>query len=352
MSYEDGWAAMRLEMPPRIPRTEYSAPNHWELVKAVTGIDVALDSPAPEKNRASLAFMKAWNYDFFWSTGIARQIFGDKRTSMGHAEYAAGGVDRNDNVFRLYDDPEQALDFDPWEAYGPRDRDSIRLDFEKKYRANAAAHPDGVNMTGIYVTLVSGLIDIFGWEIMLTMAGLDREKFALLVDRYASWIGQYVEALAAADAPVAMIHDDFVLSAGPIFHPDFYRARLFPHYRRFFGMLRDSGKKVMFTSDGDYSLFIDDLARAGVDGFVMEPMTNMRYIAEKYGRTHVFIGNADTRILLRNDRAAIRAEVERCIAIGRDCPGFFLAVGNHIPSNTPVDAALYYNEVYEKLSRR
>ena len=38
--------------------------------------------------------------------------------------------------------------------------------------------------------------------------------------------------------------------------------------------------------------------------------------------------------------------------IGKSCPGFFLAVGNHIPANTPVESALYYNEVYEELGRR
>jgi hypothetical protein len=38
--------------------------------------------------------------------------------------------------------------------------------------------------------------------------------------------------------------------------------------------------------------------------------------------------------------------------IGKRCPGFFLAVGNHLPTNTPVDNALWYNEAYEKLGRR
>jgi uroporphyrinogen-III decarboxylase len=84
----------------------------------------------------------------------------------------------------------------------------------------------------------------------------------------------------------------------------------------------------------------------------MEPMTDMAYIAEKYGQTHVFIGNADTRILLNGSRAEIRTEVERCMAIGKSCPGFFLAVGNHIPSNTPVENVLYYEQVYEELSKR
>jgi hypothetical protein len=40
------------------------------------------------------------------------------------------------------------------------------------------------------------------------------------------------------------------------------------------------------------------------------------------------------------------------MALGKPCPGFFLSVGNHIPPNTPVENALYYNQVYEELARR
>ena len=40
MSYEDGWAAINLDMPARIPRTEYSAESHWDLIRTVTGINV------------------------------------------------------------------------------------------------------------------------------------------------------------------------------------------------------------------------------------------------------------------------------------------------------------------------
>ena len=29
-----------------------------------------------------------------------------------------------------------------------------------------------------------------------------------------------------------------------------------------------------------------------------------------------------------------------------------MAVGNHIPANTPVENSIYYSEVYEELSRR
>ena len=207
-------------------------------------------------------------------------------------------------------------------------------------------------MTGIYVTCISGLIDIFGWEMLLLAAGMDPTSFGEMTNRYASWIRQYFDALAESDVPVVMIHDDIVWTSGAIFRPEWYRKYVFPNYKKYFAPLIESGKKIMFTSDGNYTEFIDDIARCGVHGFVLEPTTDMKYIAEKYGKTHVFIGNADTRILLSGTRQQIRDEVKRCIDIGKDCPGFFMAVGNHIPPNTPVENALYYNEVYEEVSKR
>ena len=43
---------------------------------------------------------------------------------------------------------------------------------------------------------------------------------------------------------------------------------------------------------------------------------------------------------IREDAELIRAEVERCMSLGRNCPGFIMAVGNHIPPNTPVENAI------------
>jgi len=352
LSFTDGWAAINLEMPGRVPRTEYSAESHWDLIKAVTGIDVGVESPGEVKTAAARAFRLAWNYDFAWSTLIARQALGQYHTSMGHAVYAAGGVDYDDKIGSAFETPEQVLAFDPLESLGQRDRGEMIRSYEEQYRANCAAFPECVNMTGVYITLVSGLIDLFGWDLLLTAAGMDPEGFGELTNRYSAWIQQYFDALAEADVPVVMIHDDMVWTSGAIFNPQWYREYVFPNYKRQFAPVIESGKRVLYTSDGSYTEFIDDVADCGVHGFVMEPTTDMAYIAERYGKTHVFVGNADTRILLYGTKEQIRAEVERCMAIGKHCPGFFMAVGNHIPPNTPVDNALYYNEVYEELSRR
>ena len=133
MSYEDGWAALNLEMPKRIPRTEYSATMHWDLIKVVTGIDVGVDSPDEVKKRAQIAFMQAWNYDFFWSTLIGHDEFGQWQSDMGHAEYAAGGVDRRDTIYSPYKTAEDVLSFDPWEKLGAKDRGELIRRFETHY---------------------------------------------------------------------------------------------------------------------------------------------------------------------------------------------------------------------------
>jgi hypothetical protein len=64
MSYEDGWAALNLDMPARIPHTEMSADwYHGPLVEAVTGIPIRPDMPFSEREKACAPFVAAWNYD-------------------------------------------------------------------------------------------------------------------------------------------------------------------------------------------------------------------------------------------------------------------------------------------------
>ena len=75
-------------------------------------------------------------------------------------------------------------------------------------------------------------------------------------------------------------------------------------------------------------------------------------LAEKYGKSKVIIGNIDTRILTFGTREQIFREVRRCTNIGRNCPGYFFAVGNHIPHNVPLKNTLYYLDLVKKLGRR
>ena len=67
---------------------------------------------------------------------------------------------------------------------------------------------------------------------------------------------------------------------------------------------------------------------------------------------HVMIGNVDCRILTFGTREAIEAEVRRCAAVGKPCPGYFFAVGNHIPYNIPIENVELYFDLINRLGRR
>lgn len=321
-------------------------------MQEVTGIQVDSNSTEELQQRASNEFRKAWDYGFVWNILIHNQVLDKCRTRMGHASYATDGTDYSAEIFCPFEDPEDAIDFQPMEVYGRQEHRKLVEDFNRDYRLRCQQVPDAVNTTGVYITLVSGLLEIFGWDILLMALGMDPEGFGETANRYAEWMQQYFDALADCESPVVKVHDDIVWTSGPFVRPEWYRKYVFPNYKKFFAPLREAGKKIIFTSDGNYTQFVDDIADCGVSGFVLEPTTDMKYVAEKYGKTHAFIGNADTRILLNGSKEEIYEEVKRCMDIGKKCPGFFMAVGNHIPSNTPVENALYYNEVFEKLRKR
>ncbi|MCI0494219.1 hypothetical protein L0Z72_04360 [candidate division KSB1 bacterium] len=352
MSLETGMAAVNLEMPPRIPRVEFDAETHWELVKKVTGIDVSVESSDEVRNKATRTFIQAWNYDIKLEPLIGDPELDAKRTCMGHSVYAAGGVDYNTNIYCPFKSPEEVYAFDPWETFGAKNKSELIHRFNEHYRKNCELCPDLVNMTGTYVTLFSGFISIFGWDLLLTAGGLDPVALGEVANRYASWMLQFYEALAESETPVIYSHDDIVWTSGAVFHPEWYRKYIFPNYKKYYAPLIEAGKKVIFISDGNYSDFIDDIAATGAHGFFFEPLTDLKYIVEHYGKTNIIIGNADTRVLLSGTKQDIRREVERCISFGKNCPGYFIGVTNMIPHNTPVENALFYNEVYEELCWR
>ncbi|HUT24993.1 MAG TPA: uroporphyrinogen decarboxylase family protein [Sumerlaeia bacterium] len=353
MSYEDGWAAVNLRMPKRVPRFEPSAAEyHWDLVKAVTGIDVSVDSPHEERFRAQQAFVRAWNYDIYFGCAVGHNVLGEKLTHMGHAEYAQKGRDFDANVSCPFRSPEEVLAFDPWETFAERDFDARLRLFNDQYRAQCEAFPTALNTTGIYTTLMSAMIAIFGWDMLLSAAAISPDGFGEVVNRFASWIQQYYDACAHCDADVIYSHDDMVWTQGPFIHPDWYRKYIFPNLEKLWAPLRAAGKKIMFVCDGNYTPFLDDVAACGNHGFWFEIFTDLEAVARKFGQTHFIIGNVDCRVLTFGSKADIRAEVERCMALGKPCPGYFLCVSGHIPPNVPVENALYYNEVYEELSVR
>lgn len=148
MGYQDAMDALCLKMPKRIPRTEYSASAHWDLIREVTGYPVTTESSDQDKNAASSAFEKAWDFGFTWNISTYHEIFGDYYTKMGHAVYAAGGTDFSMEISCPFESEDQVYGLDLFETYGVVDIQKQKKVYEENYRLVSLAHPDQVNMTG------------------------------------------------------------------------------------------------------------------------------------------------------------------------------------------------------------
>lgn len=343
MSYRIGWEAINLDMPERVAHTEYC--SHPLLVQAITGIDPRVDASG------WVAFYDAVGYDLIWDTNDGPPWEG-RQTSMGHAVFQQDGTDFDTNVHCPFTCPEEVLEFDPVAEYGVPDVEERARYFEAIYQAGQSGHPNQIYTAGYYKTIFSACIQSFGWEMFLCAAPLDYERFDRVLEGFFQISMANFLAWARTSAPVFICHDDIVWTQGPVFHPAWYRRYIFPRYTKLWRVIKESGKKLLFCSDGDFTQFVDDIAEAGADGFIFEPLTDLRYIVERYGQSKVIIGNVDTRILTFGNRSDIHAEVKRCMDFGKPCPGFFIAVGNHIPHNVPISNALYYFELVEELGRR
>lgn len=352
MSHENGWKAINLEFADKVPRTEYSTASNWPLLKKVTGIDTTIEENRPE---AQKKFYDIWDYSLQWSILVGGGFLkenGGRTTSMGHAVYQNDGADFNDDVFQAFETPEDVLKIDPCEEYGQFDQQDLIRRFEDHYQRNHQNSPNTVTMSGIYITMFSGLIDILGFDMLLMTMGLYEKEFSKFIDGYYHWIKQFFDAYAKTDIPVMMVHDDLCWTEGPVTHPEWYRQYIFPHIKNLIKPVKEAGKKILFTSDGTIDEFYDDIVDAGADMVFMEPTCDIRKFAEKHGERCGFCGGMDCRDIIYGDFASIEKKMKDLMEFGKRYPGFVLAVGNHLPPDTPVDKALFYNEMYEKYAYR
>jgi hypothetical protein len=328
MSYTIGMDVIRLKPAPRLAHTEYCSND--ALKRAVC---------APGQS-----FEDAWECDLIWSTNDGPVPWGDRGrvTDMGHAEFLEGGIDRREPRPCPFKDPEDVWRFDAVKEYGLPEFDDLVAYYEREYQKQQRAHPNQVFTGGYYKTIVSGAIEAFGWEMLLTAAA-DEDRFEQVLDSIFRLSMHHYKAWAKTSIEVFICHDDMVWTQGAFMPPAFYRKVIFPRYAELWAVLKRAGKKVLFCSDGNWTAFVDDIAAAGADGFIFEAMTALEPTAAKYGKTHVIVGSkVDCRTVTFGDRKAIQAEIDATLAIAMDCPGFMFAVGNHLPSNVPLENALFY----------
>lgn len=336
MSYQIGIDTIHLRPTPRLAHTEYC--DHEPLMKQVTG-------KAKWDGLGDGDFAAAWDYDLVWVTDDGP--FGNwkqhgRATNMGHAEYVEGGTDFAATEACPFTDVEQVYAFDATTEYPLPSHDELVAYYTRQFAKRTAHQPDVVVPGGYYKTIISGAIDAFGWD-MLLLAAAEPEPFAKVLDTIFRRTLAHVRAQAATDIEVFIQHDDFVWTAGAFMNPAFYRSEIIPRYAELWRLLHDAGKKVLFCADANWSEFLDDIAHAGADGFIFEPMMPLEPVVQRYGQTHVIAGSkVDCRTMAFGTAEQVIREIDETLELAMDCPGFIFAVGNHIPANVPIEHCRLY----------
>ena len=336
MSYDIGLRTLQLQPTERLAHTDYV--SNYDLVRAITGRDPLTDGGAMR------AFADAWDMDLNWCVhdGPIDWSVAGRNTDMGHAEFLEHGIDKRDTVSCPFTDPEEVWNFDAVEEYGLPDFDDLVALYENWYQTSQAANPNQIVTGGYYKTIVSGAIQAFGWE-MLLVAAADPKRFAKVLDGFYQRTLYHMRAWAKTSVKVIIQHDDMVWTQGPFMHPSFYREVIFPRYAKLWEPLREAGKIVLYCSDGTFTEFVDDIVAAGANGLIFEPTTELEQVVSRHGQTTAIVGSKlDCRTLTFGSQAQIKSEIDATLALAFDCPGFMFAVGNHIPSNVPVDNARFY----------
>ena len=344
MSFDRGRKALNLEMTDRIPQVEFI--DHDDFTLKIAGVDTRDPVQRPQ---AWPALAHVLDLDMAWN--IVELPISGRFTKLGHAEWSETDA-KDAETFCPFTSIEDVLAFDPVAEWGIMEHDEMVKAFQANLDWCKLAYPDTLYPGGRYYSLFSSCIHAFGWEMFLFAARYDEAAFARVLDGFAERNLAQIHAWLDTDLKFFLMHDDIVWTSGPVFPPEWYRKYIFPHYRRFWEPIHAAGKKIVFCADGNFNEFIGDIARAGADGFIFEPSTSLETIVRDYGQTHVIVGNADCRVLQFGAHADIRKEVERCVRLGRECPGYFMCATNHLPNGIPTENVQYYFDVFNELRNR
>lgn len=255
---------------------------------------------------------------------------------------------------------EQALAFEPLENLDMREREVVcKMDFRRSVEEFArdiqggelpppgGPRADHLKGAGFYNTLFMWPLLTFGWEIFLELAGGHKTELKRLLADFACLSRKYFEAAALTNATHCVCHDDICMARGPVCSPAWLREFIYPYYEEFWSTMKAVGIKVIFMTDGNPELIADDIFACGADGLISEPFTDYAAIHRRHP-DKILAGDGDNRILMTNDRAAIEAMTRRMCDLGRQCPGYFMCIGNHIPWNIPPQAVKWYFDYSEQ----
>lgn len=209
--------------------------------------------------------------------------------------------------------------------------------------------PGAASMISFYNTIFMWPLLTFGWDLFLQCC-LD-ERFARIMDEFAEINRRVFRAFARLPVNFVLCHDDIVTTRGPVCSPKWMNRYIYPRYEEFWGILKASGKEIIFMADGCMDACADNVFACGARGIISEPYTDYKTIAKKH-KDCFLAGEGDNRILSSCDDKAIKDMVLSMVETSKLTGGYMMCIGNHIPWNVPAEGIKKYFDYSAEFAHR
>jgi uroporphyrinogen decarboxylase len=174
-----------------------------------------------------------------------------------------------------------------------------------------------------------------------------------MLEFYADFLIQTIEpVLREVEVDFVSFSEDMAYKGGPFVSPEMFRRFFAPQYARVSELFRKYGIDwFVIDSDGNPEPLIPALLESGVRGIhPCECAAGMDVVElrRKYGRDLRLWCGIDKRVLTQ-DRAAIKAELERKVPPMLDDGGYIPQIDHSVPPNVPFENFCYYWEELKRL---
>jgi uroporphyrinogen decarboxylase len=195
---------------------------------------------------------------------------------------------------------------------------------------------------------------VCGHENMLVGMALDPDWVRDMCQTYTDLTINLLEILFAEEgAPDGLwFYEDMGFKQKPFMSPQMYDEIVYPSHKRLFDYTHSLGKKVIVHSCGFVEPLVPGLIRAGMDCLqAMEVKAGMDLVRLKkaFGKHIAFMGGMDVRTLVANDRAAIKAELEKKLPTAMEGGGYILYSDHSIPDQVEYGTYKYFLETGLKM---
>lgn len=213
-----------------------------------------------------------------------------------------------------------------------------RLDLDTILRKEKIVGDIGIYYYMYYTTLFMWGVEWLGWEAFMLSYQIDPVRFnEVFLTQAFEQSKTNIELLTKTGIDFVFLHDDLCDKRGPVFSPTMYDTYIFPKYQELFKIIKDAGKKIILTADGNTECFLNTYKELGVDGVMLEnPATDFDKILEVF-QDRIIIGGIDTNLLTVSSPNEVYDMTKSVIEKTKDVQAFAISSCGGLHGNIPLE---------------